>query len=391
MLGIGDIENSSFDKTNGMGHAGLALSSSRFFYQANPASFSSLDDHFFAFEASARYKGVTYSGSAINTTGDQSSDLQFKKIALAIKIKPRWAVSAGILPYSTSNYSLSAQKYIQGTNASVPAVYTGTGGLSQFYVTNSYRVSKHFSVGLQASYLFGTLQQTEAIFTDSTLITTNNIFVGNPYFKLGMQYKTKVNKNLSIAAGGTASTQTKLRANYTMNVTYGNTQLVTNDLYKGNYYTIPLNLAGGLAAIIKDKYTIAFDYGFQKWSDNNISGPGYQLVNSSTYSGGFEYARKLRFTDAATKEVYSIDRFFYQAGLFYNASYLKLYGQQLENYGLTLGFGLNSLRNNLGLQFNVEVGQRGTTSYGLVKENYTQVSVTISYRDRWFTKIKRYN
>lgn len=56
IIGIGDIEKSSFDRSSGMGHAGLALSSKQFFYQANPAAFSSIDEHFFYFETNARYK-----------------------------------------------------------------------------------------------------------------------------------------------------------------------------------------------------------------------------------------------------------------------------------------------------------------------------------------------
>lgn len=50
IVGIGDIEKSSFDRTSAMGHAGVALSSdatNRFLYHANPASYSGLQDKFF--------------------------------------------------------------------------------------------------------------------------------------------------------------------------------------------------------------------------------------------------------------------------------------------------------------------------------------------------------
>ena len=65
IIGIGDIEKSSFDRTSGMGHAGVALSSNRFLYQSNPASFSAIDEHFFYFEFSSRYKTVGYSGTPV--------------------------------------------------------------------------------------------------------------------------------------------------------------------------------------------------------------------------------------------------------------------------------------------------------------------------------------
>ena len=98
IIGIGDIEKSSFDRTSSMGHTGIALASdatNRFLYHANPASYSGLQDKFFNFEATTRYKGVSYAGTPIGSaSASQSSDLQFKKLVIAIKIKPKWLVTS---------------------------------------------------------------------------------------------------------------------------------------------------------------------------------------------------------------------------------------------------------------------------------------------------------
>jgi len=49
-------------------------------------------------------------------------------------------------------------------------------------------------------------------------------------------------------------------------------------------------------------------------------------------------------------------------------------------------------RSGLGLQAAIELGKRGTTDNGLIKEKYTQFNVTISYRDFWVSrKMKKYN
>jgi hypothetical protein len=389
VAGIGDIETSYFDRTAGMGNTGLALSSGRFLYQANPASFAWLDDHFFHFEASARFKAVNYSGVSSNTGGNSasSSDLQFKKIVAAIKVKPRWGLSAGLLPFSSVNYSFYAPKPIQGSSSTALAYYQGTGSTNLFYITNSYKVSKNFSLGLQTSYLFGQVEQQETVSTsavDSALITQRNGALSNLHFKLGLQYKTKVSKNLVLSAGATGSLQTKLRNDYTLMVSYGPGTLVNNQLYKNNYFTLPVMYAGGLAATLKDKYTFAVDYSFQNWGNGNTSGVSYNLVNSSRTSGGFEYAKKIRYTNPSNNQILSIDRFFYQAGAFYNNGYARFSGQQINSYGFTLGAGLNSLKNSLGVMGALEVGQRGTTANGLVQEKYVQFTVTLSYRDVWF-------
>jgi hypothetical protein len=57
-----------------------------------------------------------------------------------------------------------------------------------------------------------------------------------------------------------------------------------------------------------------------------------------------------------------------------------------------MGAGTMLPRSGLGIQGTIEIGTRGNISNGLIKENITQVGITISYRDNWFTKkIKKYN
>lgn len=393
IIGIGDIEKSSFDRSSGMGHAGVALSSNRFLNQANPAAFGRLDEHFFYAEVSGRYKGTSYSGTPVtDPTQSQSSDAQFKKIAIALKLRPRWAISVGILPYSTSNYSFSGMKTVQGTNFSTPAFYEGSGSTNQFYLTNSYSITKNLFIGVQASYLFGQLQETETLtpgLTDSALVTTRNIYLGNIMFKGGLQYRAKINKDWAVSVGATVANKTKLRADYGLHVTDGNTVVVNNEFYRSNYFSVPTSYTGGVAVTYKDAYTLTADYNYQGWSDMNYKGINYSLVNSQRYSVGAEYSKKFNYMNQ------SFERYFFQAGFFYSDSYLRIAGHQLQDYGLTLGAGGMIARTNqgdFGLQGALELGQRGTTASGLIKENYSQVSITLCYRDFWVSrKLKRFD
>jgi len=390
IIGIGDIENSYFDRSSGMANSGTAISSSRYLYQSNPASYSSLDDHFFHVDVAARFKAVTYSGQPISsTTSNQSTDLQFKKITTAIKLKKWWGISVGLLPFSTANYSFYAAKPIQGTSITANAYNEGSGSTNQLYIANSFKINKNLSFGIQSAYLFGQLQQKETLMTtitDSLLTTTSNIFLSNLYFKSGLQYHTKISPALSVSAGLTGSLQTKLRANTTLLVTSGNTTLVNNQEFKNDYFTLPVVYSGGLAATLHDKYTFSADYNFQSWSDLKYAGTGYVLTNSSRYSAGFEYSNKLRLRDQ------SFEKYFFQAGLFYSDSYLKINGQQLNDLGGTIGAGFTPLRNpKLAVQGALEIGKRGTTSNGLVKENYTQFTISVTYIDFWFKQKKFYD
>jgi|APCry1669189567_1035234.scaffolds.fasta_scaffold01975_3 hypothetical protein len=395
IYGIGDIEQSSFDRTSGMGHAGMALSSNRFLYNANPASLSGLDDKFFNFEMTARAKYINYSGDPITSSSGTSSDLQIKKMSLALKIKPKWGVSLGLLPFSSANYSFYSNKNIAGAgNVTVPAYYQGSGSINQFYLSNSYKLFKNFSIGLQSSYLFGQFNQTESIIssfvTDSGITTTRKNVISSFYFKPGFQFNTKLNSNVSVYFGGTATFKTSLDGVASLSVTDGGGTVPTPqntiiENYKSTPFTLPSKYSGSIAAKVNEKYTFSVDYSFQNWNSQNVQGITYKLVNSSFIGAGIEIAKIQKFRDI------SIERHFWQAGVFRDNSYLQINGQQVSTYGITFGGGKNFLRSNLGLQINTELGVRGMTTGGMIQENYAQLNVILSYRDFWFVKVKRFD
>jgi hypothetical protein len=387
VAGIGDIENGYFDRATGMANSGLSLSSSRFLFQANPATYSSLDDHFFHAELSARFEADYYQGSFVNTASNTSTDLQIKKLAFAIKVKKRWGISFGLLPFSNSNYSFYAPKSILGSSYVSQAYYVGSGGLNQVYFANSYQLTKELSIGLHSAFIFGHLQQTETVgagIIDSALTTTSNTYYTNPYFKLGVQYHKKLSSKLQMGLGATGSLQTKLRTVQSVTLLDGNSQAYTNGNYSNDYYRLPYTYGAGVSAIIKDRYTISTDYNFQSWSNQLYSGVGYSLTNSQRYSAGFEYSKKLHYRNL------TFEKYFLQAGVYYSNSYLIINSNQINDMGGSLGAGFN-FTNGLGMQLGLQAGSRGTIANGLIKENYAQFTLTFSYRDLWLSHIKRYD
>lgn len=388
ILGIGDIESSYFDRASGMANTGMSLTSNRFLYHSNPASYSNLDNHWFHAEIALRFKYSSYNGSSLSQYGSNTAtDLQAKKIAIAIKIKKRWASSIGLMPYSSSNYSFYAPKTVLGTPYSTNAYYEGSGGINQIYFANSFAINKNLSIGVHSAFLFGNMQQKETIsagLIDSLLVTTKNTYYNNPYFKFGLQYHKQISPKLKLGFGATGSLQTKLRSTQSLLVQQGLSTVYTNNFYATNFYKLPYTYGAGVSAVIKDKFTFATDYNHQSWSYLNYTGVGYTLTNSDRYSVGFEYSKKVKYRD------FIFEKYYFQSGLFYNNSYVVLNTQQINDVGGSVGAGFNSLK-GLSLMGALEFGRRGTISNGLVKENYVQFTIGISYRDFWFTKIKRYD
>jgi hypothetical protein len=180
--------------------------------------------------------------------------------------------------------------------------------------------------------------------------------------------------------------KTRMNANYDLEVKEESIAIISKQSFKSNYFTIPFTYTGGVAVTYQNAYTLAVDYDHQDWSTLNYNGLGYSLVNSQKIAAGFEYSKKINYMDQA------FEKYFLQTGFFYNNSYLKIAGQQLKDLGATFGAGVQLNRSGLGLQGSIEVGQRGTTVNNLIKEKYTQVNFTISYRDFWLSrKMKKYN
>ena len=100
IIGIGNIENSGFDRYTGMANAGIALSDNRYVNSANAASLPKLSNHVFSFEMSLRSSIYDYSGGGLSTinptnpTPSPTFDIAFRKLAVATKITPKWPLPA---------------------------------------------------------------------------------------------------------------------------------------------------------------------------------------------------------------------------------------------------------------------------------------------------------
>jgi hypothetical protein len=385
IIGIGDIESSYFNRTSGMANTGIAYRNDRYILINNPASLSDLQNQLFMIEASARGKFVTYSGQSL-TSNLTDKDFSVERLSIGMRITKWWGSSMGLLPFSSSNYAFSGTKDLQGSNSSLPVQYDGTGGLNRYYFANGFRITKNLSVGVTTSYIAGSLTQQDSLISSdlsTALFTTKNIYIRNLYLEYGLQYHIPLSKKWEVSIGATYANKTNLQAQYTALVKDEKGDTLSNRTLNNTFFTLPNSTGIGIA-VIKDKtLTFLADYRFQNWSSLNINGANYALVNSNRYSVGVEYSKQKEYLHNAY-EIFNL-----QAGIFYNNSYLKVYNQQINDKGFTLGAGVNSKRSTLSYNFSFEYGIRGTKS--LVREQYTGFTIGLSYKDFWYTRGKKYN
>lgn len=385
IIGIGDLETSYFNRTSGMANTGIAYRNERSILINNPASLSDLQNQLFMVEGYARGRFVTYTGNSL-TAPITDKDFSVERLSIGMRITKWWGSSLGLVPFSTSNYAFSGTKDLLGGNSTLPVEYDGSGGVNRFYFANGFKITKNLSIGVNTSYLVGSLQQNDTLTStdlSTAVYTTKNIYIRNLFVEYGLQYHIPVSKKWEVNIGATYSSKTDLQAQYSALVKDEKGDTLSNRITQNTYFTLPNSTGVGISVTKNKQLTFVADYRYQNWSSLNINGGNYQLVNSSRYSAGVEYS-KLKEYLRNSYELFNL-----QAGVFYNNSYLKIYNQQITDRGFTLGAGFNSKRSTLSYNFSFEYGVRGSQS--LIKQQYTGFTIGLSYKDLWFTRGRKYD
>jgi hypothetical protein len=157
---------------------------------------------------------------------------------------------------------------------------------------------------------------------------------------------------------------------------------------------IPGKYGFGISINRSYRWNILADYTYQQWSGYSFAGDNPGLRNCQQASLGFQFQPALRGS------YFSIVR--YRFGLKYNETYVDVANTQLTEMAFTFGaafpvaisrvkkheYDINLYRNYSMVNVSVELGQRGTTSNGLIKEDYARVVLGFTINDRWFQHFK---
>lgn len=386
VYGIGVIDHRTYNRTSGMGYTGLALRSGAWLINNNPASIAGLEKSWYMFDLGLSGRSVTYSGDPIDEAARTSRDFGVRRAAFAVKITNNWASSIGFRQYGLVNYKYQGSLAVEGTSEKFPVDYEGDGGLNNFYWTNAISIRKNLLLGVNLSVIGGSINRTEFMADagiDRTIETKVQDFYSKARLEYGLLYSLPIGKKWQFSLGGRFTAKTELSPERTVTVKENNTTLIDEELVEAGRFHLPLSYGVGIALTKNNSFTIAADYTAEQWKPLNIRGSGWSLVNSQRFSGGIELSKKVEVWNRP------VERRFFQLGGFIDNSYLSVKSRQVNQFGVTLGYGSNyrNLLYNVGLEF----GQRGTISDGLIKENYFQITIGLSYRDFFFSKGRKYD
>jgi hypothetical protein len=383
-FGLGDLQGNAFPVYNALGGGVTALSSSNSVNPSNPASYTSFRANSFLFSTGGLHNTTQIQNSTDKQVVNNSA---FSHLTIAFPISSKLGASFGMLPYSNIGYTLNARDSV--VNADM--IYTGDGGLSKVYFGGAYEPFKGFSLGINASYLFGGLNRRKKLdyddesFFDSR--SNSSINLKGYYYELGLLYKKELANEKELSFGLTANNNSTLRAKRTniVETISGPYEIVkdtASNVVEWGEVTLPNYISTGLMYRDGEKWLLIADYSMQNWADYTLLGESDDLSNSMRLSGGLQY----------TPEFNSVTKYYkrmqYRLGAAYSNTPLTLNDTQLKEMSVSFGFGIPVKKSRTKYDVSFTLGQRGTTDNSLIKEQFVKFGLSVSYDGIWFVKRK---
>ena len=401
-FGIGDEFNITTVEQSSMGGIGVAFSHYKYLNFTNPAAYGNL--RYTTYTLGLLNNDLTIKSGGVKQNSN-STGLSY--VALAFPIGKKAGFSFGMQPISSVGYSLTNTLLDNNGDPAELSLFEGNGGVNRFYGSFGIKVYKGLSLGLEADFSFGNVENSIVNQRANVSLATKYKEVTNlrgGSLKLGAQYEHKLKDKLLVNAGATVKLGNDLSVigeSLTYTFTGFDNEFVRDTLADSNGDKL-INIDGDFKLPIKTIVGVGVGE-FDKW----YAGLEYENQNAITTSGiltsatgAFRYGKANRVSLGGfyIPKINSIssywNRITYRAGLRYENTGLLVDGTvsnsnftQINDFGISFGLGI-PLKRLSTLNMGFEFGKRGTVENNLVQENYFNFRLSLSLTDNWFVKRK---
>lgn len=401
IYGIGDIsqEGTAFNKS--MGGVGLATRNRRFINYLNPAAVTARDSLSFMADFGLQQSNKVYSQGKLKSAHNTFNIYNF---VMSFPIYRSSAFMVGITPFSDVGYdfsSIETDPNIIGQTGNISYDSYGTGSVYQVFAGAGVTFWKRLSIGAEAIYYFGNIDKvTNMDYSNSSYRSVNSgsdLMVRGTTGKFGLQYEQKLGGDVSMIIGATYRLSTSLKGT-ALNYRYANQDSVTDtlknesaDLRKAGL-RIADELGVGISFKGGEKWSAEFNYLRSDWRNSGFdSASGFSVKSDTeTFSSAVSQSFRAGFEIVPNRNDirYYLRRCAYRAGVYYDQSYYKLNGNNVNSMGITLGVTLPVFRLYNGLTLGVDLGQRASTRNNMIRERYATFVVGFNIHDIWFQKVQ---
>jgi len=398
IFGVGEEFGSSTVEQIGMGRIGAAYSSNRYLNFINPAAHADL-------------RFTTYSFGALNNrlqvkdvdTNQSNKTTTLSYVALGFPIGKKAGVVFGMQPTSAIGYSFINNVLDSSGDIIDLTQFEGSGSLNRVYGGFGIILFKGFSVGFEADFLFGNMENSLLNARQNVALATKNnedSDIRGGSLKIGAQYKKTLKNELQLNLGASLTLSNTLKATGTENLyslalgAVGDEvprDTIFSGTLRGNFER-PLETVVGIGIGKENKWFAEVDYKFQSalvptgFLDNSAQSLRYG--NSSRLSIGGFYIPKINSISSYWERVtYRAGMRVEKTGLLANGNPNGNTFTEVNDFGISFGLGLPiGKRTPSTLNFTFEYGKKGTTDNGLLQENYLNLRLSLSLNDIWFRK-----
>jgi hypothetical protein len=372
----------------------------------NPASYSKLRITSFnlGFEIDSR---TLRSPAQADKFSASSAIISYLQLGVPLSRKRQIGLNLGLRPLTRINYKIQTSESHVYTDPtlkpdSIYNVYQGTGGTYEAFAGIG-KAFKNLSVGVNVGYFFGTKDYStrKTIINDSSLFYKSNYetktHFGGFLVNAGIQYTANLDKKTRLVVGAYGNfrqtfngRQDLVRETFSYDAAGATTPIDTVTAQKdvAGKIDYPSNLGVGFTLERQDRWLFGVDFSTTSWADYSFFGTKDLLRNSWTLRVGGQFV-----PDALSPTGYW-NHVTYRAGFNFGPDYIQAGGQDLNQFGISLGAGLPVRKNPYTNQFSLinvgfEYGKRGNNN-NLLRENVFRLSFGFTLSDRWFIK-KKYN
>ncbi len=379
-----------------MGGIGIGMASNLYINPSNPALYAEFDTLSFLFDL-----GVYSESRNLNTIKEKESynNAGLDYITFGLSITKWWKTSFGVVPFSKVAYKIIDKSYLPDVGNTTYS-YEGTGAINRAYWGHALKIGgkNYIALGANLNYLFGKTKDIQAVmFPDSLYYFhtkhTQSITYHDLFLDVGTYLNYEVGKNddyvLGLGAiyslGKDINTRaTQLSYTYTLAATGVDKIKDTLFFAKDNATTVglPQSIAGGFSLKKKNRYRWGIDVRYQNWKTFHVNGVNDMKNHSLRIASGGQYMPGGETLGSYWNWVR------YRAGVYFNQSALYLNDTRINEFGITFGVGLPLRRSRSTINLSLNIGNRGTTDQGLIKETSVTFRLGFSIYENWFIQQK---
>lgn len=345
----------------------------------NPASYASLGQTTFTV-------GGTFATNNIksDTESSKAQRSTFDYLALGIPMG-KFGAGFGLVPLSSVGYKISD---INATEGGISSQLEGKGGVNKVFLGLGYKITPKWNIGADVQYNFGKISTStiEAVTgVQSATRETNASELSGVNFNIGTMYQTKIDKKLNL--------YTSLNYTFASTLRSDSSRIIEVDGSVDTYpypnvattLKLPNKLTFGAGVGEARKWLVGTTLAFQ--GNGNLANY-YNASDNVRYEKYSKYAIGGYYVPNYSSFTSYLSRITYRAGLKFEKTGLIVNNESINDVGMSLGAGFPITGTFSNVNFGIEFGKKGTTTAGLVQENYVNFSLSFSFNDKWFVKSK---